>query len=203
MTTDLSLCQPEPTDLPALLRKTADQIVASPDDYNWESHRSCVCGNVLLASGISAMDDAFLDVQKFGPYTEGLADLLNLQRGNFSPYIAESYQNKLAEMATCKVDVCGVTGVTVPVLIGRLIALGFPGEAVGDLEYVGCYSHTPQGVEAEKKARKSLGVWRLSNDSPEHVVAFLRAYADVLEETPFTTDPSTTTSSPTDPTPND
>lgn len=136
------------------LRRAALRIEREPDDYNWESWNTCNCG--MLAQELLRRDAEALQViiaPVFRRHLGGEPTWTNVGRTQCSP------------------ERCSATGRPLNEVFGALHDCGLTADMMHELEYL----HNPEVV-----ARVGLGSL-VYNHAP-HVVLYMRAWADLLEE---------------------
>lgn len=154
------------------LRETAARLLRNDVTYRWSSFAHCNCGH--LAQTITGLDPA--EIQRRAMRREG--DWGSQARDSASkPFPEFDFGDRpsLDEGAwePENVGACTVTGAPLDAVLDQMYALGLTAEDVGNLERL-----------SDRDVRRRLGTHK--EDFPhygrENVVAYLQAWADLLEE---------------------
>jgi hypothetical protein len=154
------------------LRETAARLSREEVTYRWSSFAHCNCGH--LAQTITGLDPA--EIQRRAMRREG--DWGSQARDSASRRLAELHyldRPALDEGAWEPEDVgaCQVTGAPLDAVLDRMYGLGLSPEDVGNLERLS---------DPEVRRRLGTGTQFFPHHHRENVVAYLQAWADLLEE---------------------
>lgn len=158
-------------DLIVALRETAARLQREDVTYRWASFAHCNCGH--LAQTITGLAPA--EIQKRAMRREGDWGRQARDLGQRFPQFDFGDRPALDEGAWEPEDLgaCQVTGAPLDEVLGQMYQLGLSPDDVGHLERL-----------SDPEVRRRLG--NSTQDFPHHrkenVVAYLHAWADLLEE---------------------
>ena len=153
------------------LRQTAARLHRKEVKYQWASFAHCNCGH--LAQTITRLDPDEIQaraMRREGDWRTQARDFVNVPRPAFDFGDRPALDEGAWEPEN--VEACQVTGAPLDELLQQMYALGLDHHDVGHLERL-----------SDPVVRRALGTStdRFAHHDRENVVAYLEAWADVLE----------------------
>ncbi len=157
------------TRLVVALRETAARLAREDVVYRWASFAHCNCGH--LAQTITGLDPNESAMRREGDWGRQARDASSRRLPDFDFGDRPALDEGAWEPEN--VGACQITGAPLDEVLGRMYALGLTPEDVGHLERL-----------SSPDVRRRLGnnTVHFSHSERENVVAYLSAWADVLEE---------------------